>query len=213
MASVMDFAISSGQIARQCPNGVMRDAVIRAARAFCKQTRWLRVQVATATVAGTRTYDMSANNTPEREIIGIRAIQATKTIGTTPYSWSLTNADATDFNPNVPAAEPKRYAYVPEAGFSLDPIPDRIYSMLVLVVVQPPLTTTTLDDRLEKWSNAIEFGTLGYLLSITGQPWTNPIEAERNRRAFQAEINNARADEQRGYNAGSVRMRTRRILL
>jgi hypothetical protein len=49
-------------------------------------------------------------------------------------------------------------------------------------------------------------------LGIPDMPWTNPTQAEMQRRAFQAGINNARADEQRGHNAGTVIRRSRPFL-
>jgi len=52
-------------------------------------------------------------------------------------------------------------------------------------------------------------GALGYLLDLPRQPWTDHSQALKRQKEFQSAINNAKADEQRGYNTGSVRARPR----
>ncbi len=212
MALVADISVPMDQVARQCPKGVMADAIVRAARAFCRQTRWLRATIAKQTVVNEQT--IALGTALQLEVIGVRAVSATRTINERPQTWALSAGDATTFDPNFPAGIPSRYAYLPEGQIYVGPKPDAVYDLTISAVVQPVQDATDISDALlAKWHRAIEFGTLEYLLSLPGTPWTNAVEADRNRRAFQSEINNARADEQRGYNAGSVRMRPRRFVL
>ena len=65
------------------------------------------------------------------------------------------------------------------------------------------------DDLLVKWDQVLQAGALAYLLSIPGQPWSDANMAMLKQREFQAGINNARADEQRQYQAGTQFITTR----
>jgi hypothetical protein len=206
---VMDVIADVAQIVRQAPNATLIGAYIRAARKFCRESRWYRATLAGATEAGTRVYSLGSD--PYLEVLGLRAASAAVATGD---PWPLGVSNTTSWGADNTQSKPRRYAYVPEAQVALDPIPDAIYTLSLTLVLQPKSGVTSVpEELLVKWDQALQDGALGYLLDIAGMPWTDPMQAERHRRAFQAAISNARADEQREFNAGSQFIRRRAFIV
>lgn len=206
---VMDVIADVAQIARQAPNATLIGAYIRAARKFCRESRWYRASLSGATEAGTRTYSLGSDT--YLEVLGMRAASAAAATGD---PWPLGVSNTSTWGTSTQQGKPRRYAYIPEAQFALDPIPDGIYTLNLTLVLQPKKGAASVpEELLTKWDQALQDGALSYLLDIPGMPWTDQMQAERRRRAFQAAISNARADEQREFNAGSQFIRRRPFLV
>lgn len=195
------------QIVRGCPTPTLIKAYVDAVRDFCGQTRWLRDDLAVVpTVAGTVNYALTPTDA-NTEIVGVKLIWAEDANGN---RWQVTPLDETTWNPNAGPNPPQRYAYVPESEIALYYTPDAVYDLTITAQVQPVANATEVPDQLDrKWGRELQAGTLGYLLDIPGQRWTNPGRALAYRKEFQAAINNAKVDEQRGYNVGSRRAKRR----
>lgn len=195
------------QVVRRCPTATLKRAYVDAARAFCGQSRWLREDLATiTTTADDPSYALASANS-DLEVIGVKQVIGTDSRGT---QWEICPLDGTIRPLNTNTAQPRRYAYSPEGALVLYATPDAAYSLAVTAQVQPVDGATTVPDALDrKWSMALMAGALGYLLDVPGQPWTDHGQALKRQREFQSAINNAKADEQRGYNTGSVRARPR----
>jgi len=206
--NVYDQVANIAQIVRKCPNITLARAYVRAYRDFCNQTQWLKVSIPGATVAGTVQYNLGTDTFTE--ITGVRAVQLTDASGN---KWGLSPADSGGWNPNRPSSMPRQFSYVGQGQVALFPTPDAVYSLLVSAIVQPKSEAVTQipSECLRKYSNEIEAGALAYLLTIPGQPWSNPAMAEGYGRAFRSGIANAKADVQRGHNVGSQRVRPRTI--
>lgn len=199
------------QIVRRAPNGTLISAYVRAARKFCRDTRWFRSTLIGQTVADTRLYNLGSDT--YMEVVGIRAMSAQQLNGSG-QPWQVPASDPAGWYPGFRPSQPQRYAYVPEGQFAIDPLPDKAYTLTVTLQLQPKAGATSLpEELLVKWDQALQDGALMYLLNIPDQPWTNPQQAELHRRAFQAAINNARADEQRAYNTGTVFIRKRPFIV
>lgn len=207
--TVMSVAADVAQLVRGAPNGTLIGAYIRAARKFCRESRWYRASLAGVTVAGTRTYSLGSD--PYVEVLGLRAASASLDGGKV---WNLGVSNTTGWDANRENARPTRYAYVPEGQIALDPIPDDVYDLTLTLVLQPKTGAVVVpEELLVKWDQVLQAGALSYLLDLEGQPWTNPVQAEKHRRAFQAGISNARADEQREFNAGTQFVKRRQFLV
>lgn len=186
---------------RKAPDEILIRALNRAAREFCKQSRWLRMTLQGETEAGTQLYSMGSDQ--DLEIIGLKAVSSTARTGNT-RPRGLTVSVPTGWPAGQPNGAPLRYAYVPEGQIALNPTPDAIYDLLLTIVVQPTLAANSIPSQvLVRWDRVIKAGALGYLLEVPGQPWTNPAEALLKQREFQSGISNARADEQRDYQSGT----------
>lgn len=199
------------QVCRKAPDATMIRALNRAAREFCKQTRWLRSSLQGTTAPGQSLYSMGSD--PDLEVIGIRAMSAARQSGNT-SPWTVRVSSPELWQPGISQGAPLRFAYVPEGQFALNPVPDQVYDLLVTIVMQPTLGCTSVPSEiLVRWDRALKAGALAYLLEIPGQPWTDPAQAQLKQRDFQASINNARADEQREYQTGPVTARRRQFIV
>ena len=196
------------QKVRKCPTITLARAYNRAYRDFCSQSQWLTVPIPGATVANVRDYDLGSD--PYVDIVGINGMQGSFTTGGQTQTWVIGPSNSGSWDPNLQPAPPVRYAYLPQAQIALDPLPDRVYQLLVSAIVTPKEGATLIPQApLIKYSNQIEAGALAYLLDVPGMPWSNPVLAEKYARTFHAGIANAKAEVQRAFNTGSQRARPR----
>lgn len=212
MANVafLDVIADVAQIVRGAPNGTLIAAYARAARKFCRESRWYRTTIEGETTAGTRLYTLGSD--PYLEVLGLRAASAKVPAEGTP--WPLRIGDTTNWSPNESQGRPMQYAYMPEAQVAVHPLPDAVYGLTLTLVLEPKAGANALpEELLVKWDQALQAGALGYLLALPGMPWTDPTQALIQQRAFQAGINNARADEQREFNTGPTFIRRRPFIV
>jgi hypothetical protein len=213
MVDVNEYLANVAQVARKCPTTTLRHAYMRAFREWCQQTQWLRTNVPGVTVAGQRQYNLG--NDPDLDIMGIFAMQGSQTPAQNANAvntqfWRIAPSDSTFWNENLSAGQPLRYAYIPEAQFALDPIPQQAYNLQVTVILAPDEASVNVPlAPLVKYSNDIEAGALEYLLMLPGMPWTDkPMSAAMGAK-FRSGISNGKAEAQRMYNVGAQRMRPR----
>lgn len=208
---VLDVMRDVAQIARGVPNATLISAYVRAARKFCRESRWFRSTLVAPTEADVRLYSLGSDT--YLEVVGVKAVSGATLSGNT-NPWVIGPSDPGGWNPGFQPNRPQRYAYVPEGQIAFDPIPDAAYSITMTLQLQPKAGVTSLpEELLVKWDQALQDGALMYLLNIPGQPWTNPQQAEMHRRSFQAAINNAKLDEQRSYNTGTAFIRKRPFIV
>lgn len=198
---VLNVIADVAQLVRQAPNPTVIGAYVRAARKFCRESRWLRVELVGQTEADTRVYSLGSD--PYLEVLGLRAASAARTSGNT-QRWPLRVSTTDAWDPNAGPGKPQRYAYVPEAQIAIDPVPDGVYDLTLTLVAQPKAGVNELpEELLVKWDQVLQAGALAYLFAIPGQAWTDLAESKRQEAVLQSGINNARADEQREFNVGT----------
>lgn len=209
LVQVNDQLTNIAQIVRRCPTVTLRRAFVRAYREFCEQTKFITVNASGSTAAGVAQYDMGSD--PYLEIIGLRAVQITQTVGGHDQMWPALPSDPSTWNPSLPQGRPTVFAYVPHGQFVLHTVPDGVYGVAYTAVVQPKSENVSWvpSEGLAQFSNEIEAGALAYLLRIPGQPWTDPNAAERHERDFRSGVSNAKAQVQRNHNMGAQRVRPR----
>lgn len=208
--AVEDQLSMIAQIVRRCPTITLVKAFTRAYRDWAGQTQYVRLALPGTLVDGTQQYQLG--NDPYVDIVGIAAVQLSQIVGTStvPQFWALAASDPSLWNPNVNPDQPRRYAYIPQAQIAFNPTPNFAYTVNMTLIVQPKEGATQVPETgLIKYRNGIEAGALAYLHALPGQMWSNPNEVIRRQREFQASVNNARADVQRAFNTGSVRVRPR----
>lgn len=210
---VIEVIADVAQICRKAPTGTLIRAYVRSARDFCRQSRWFRGSLAGQTVASTQVYSLGSD--PYLQVVGLHACTAAQISGNTkPWPLGVCN-DTGRWQPGGNPAQPRQYAYVPEGQIAFGPtVPDKVYDILMTLVLAPKRGVVAVPEEiLVKWEYAIQAGTLGYLLALPGMPWTDLAESKRQLVTYQAGISNARADEQRGYNAGTVFMKRRPFIV
>ncbi len=202
------------QICRKAPQGTLIRAYARAAHEFCKQTRWYRSSLPGQILAGQQQYSLGYDALVQ--VVGLAAVTCTPTTGGNlkPYPLSVCN-DTGAWNPSGSATQPQQYAYVPEGQVVFGPnAPNAVYNTLLTLVLAPRMRVSSVPEEiLPKWELALQAGALEYLLALPKMPWTDLAESKRQGQVFRSGISNARADEQRGYNAGTVFMRRRPFIV
>ena len=163
---VLDVMSQVSQICRECPNTVLIQAYVDAARVFCNRSRWLKATITGATVVDKRTYSLGSD--PYNEIFGISGIDIEEAVDDT---HPLTERVSSKWDTNVENGVPELYQYVPEAQLALHPKPDAVYNLTIGLVLQPKSGVNSIDDSLlVSWEYALQAGALAYLLgrAITG---------------------------------------------
>lgn len=214
--SVNDQLINVAQICRGCPTPTLQRAYVRALREWAQQTQWLRLNLPGALEMNVQQYALG--NDPQLDICGIYAMQGIQTPTSSsgspppgPQFWTIMPSNSGQWNPNVQPSMPIAFQYIPEAQFSVFPIPQQDYGCTITLIVQPKEGAINIPSSpLIKYSNEIEAGALSYLMQIDGQPWTKDARAAAIKqmayaRQFQSGISNGKADAQRNYNVGSIR--------
>jgi hypothetical protein len=205
--SVFDQLRNVAMVARKCPTPVLQAAYVTAMRTWCTETKWLRTAVPGATAADVVQYDLGTDTL--LEIVGIHAMSVTHDTSTLP----VVPSDSGGWSPMMGPGMPRRYAYIPEGQFALNPTPDRVYNLAVTLIVSPKETAREVPDApLRKYSEVFEAGALAYLLALPGTPWSNPRGADSYERKFKAGVSNGKADVQRNFNTGSQRVRPRPVI-
>lgn len=197
---------------RRCPTTLLRRAYLDAARELCQQSQWLRMTVQGNLVSGVREY--SLGNDDHVEVVNIGPVSGQQDPSNGIQFWPIVVSDPTMWDPNLLPGQPVRYAYIPEGNVAFDPVPSQAFGVTVSLIVQPRLGQTVIPTSLiSKWDNELRSGALGYLCGIPGEPWTDPIKAEKYDREFSSGIANAKADAQRRYNTGAQRARPRAFIV
>jgi hypothetical protein len=206
------------QIVRRCPTATLRFAFVQAMQDFCNQTHWLHKDI-TALAAfdsgaeGAYVVPLSGQDAQYLEVIAIKGNIIGIDTARANAEFKIQPSDPTTWNLAADPSTPRWYAYRPHAHYDLYPTPDQDFNYRITVVLQPQDDTRFVpEDILKKHNGVIEAGTMAYLFSIPKQPWSDKAEAGSQAKAFQAGINNAKADAQRSHNTGSQRVRPRRFL-
>lgn len=214
MTPVTDLLTFVQQRIRQCPRNVASQAYVRAARDWCQQTRWYRINLDAQTVQGQQLYSLGSD--PFLEVIAVPLAsitiqaQATNQSNTVPL-WPL---NTQSFSPNWGEQQPIWFAYVPEGQVAFSPTPNATYPVSLTLVCQPRDGVDALpDELLVKWKSAFEAGALEYLYSLDGEAWANPNLSLKYGAIFRASINNGKAAIALGNQTGSQRATPRSFIV
>lgn len=181
-------------------------AYVRAARKFCRESRWFRSTLQAQTAPNEPLYSLGSDQL--LEVLGLKAASCT----VNGQTYALGVGDTTGWNPNARADKPRRYAYVPEGQVAFYPTPDAAYDVTLTLVLQPKVGVVELpEELLVKYDQVIEAGAMAFLYGL--RDFADPVQAQINARMFQAGIGNARADEQREYNSGTNFIRRRPFIV
>lgn len=200
---------------RGAPMVTLRRAMIQACREFCAQSHWLKDDVTMSTSSATSglegVFEIQLADADLLQAIAIRFRMVGHDPTGQPFKvWP--DAAPQERIPDATPSTPRFYDYVPEGMFNLYPTPDVDYTLQFKAVVQPKDDVLRLPrDLFVKHQRVLDAGALSYLYTIDKQAFTNPAEGLRQQAIFQAGINNAKADAQRGYATGSVRSKPRRF--
>lgn len=188
MADIENLFGEIRSVVPEAPEPLMQDALIRAAQEFCADSWWLRRNLPVVTQANVNQYLVTPP--PNEEIIAAKHAQVADTQGNIspmrfPYGTTL--------NPMVGAQQPWEITYIPEGWLQFNPTPDQAYNLLVECITQPILEADTIADELvRKWSRALGYGALAWVLRQKSEDWFDPQESDSYTSKFSAEIIKAR---------------------
>lgn len=190
----MDIEDLYGDIRRQvrgCPEDTMRDALVRAARTFCRETWYIRRQQIFNTVAGVQQYPIIAP--PNEVCIAIKHAQI-QDIQPGNSIYPLRFIYQTAINPNIGQQRPYAIAFVPYTLAALSPVPDNAYPITLELITEPVNGTMYIPDELGvEWDQALGYGALEWIHRTSpNDPWYNPQMAAYNSKLFNDEIVKAR---------------------
>ena len=212
MVDTFDQLVNIAQICRKCPTITLRRAYVRALREWCQQTQWLRTNVDGQVTTASR--QSSLGDDPYLEIVGIKAMNGSQSASQGIQFWPIVPSDSGQWDPNMVPGMPVRFQYIPEAQFAVDPFPFQTYGITITLILQPKEGAVMIPQApLLKYSNEIEAGALSYLMSLTGQPWSNPVESLRRDKEFRSGISNGKAEVAKNFNVGSTRARQRQFIV
>lgn len=182
---------------RNCPDPVVTDQLIIAAREFCRYTKWLRETIAVATTAGTQVYGLTSA-AADQEVIGIKQVTFQN------MQLSPSSPEEVSSNSGTPAV----YWFLPSQAIALNPAPntDAAEDLKVTAIVQPKPDAAAISDELVlAHDQTIASGAMRRLFMMPGAAWFNGDLADVHRAAWTVGINKARSDADRQHRAYAFR--------
>lgn len=193
------------------PDPLIHEALVNAAREFASETLMVRRSLSLQTAANQQTYALQA--TQEEDVISILSAQG-QDLRTPPNLWPLTPGDPSGWNAFVSPGPPASYAFVPYTSVALFPVPDAVYSITLIVPVQPRIGASVIpDELLRRYDREICDGALAWILGLPNKPWSNPGLIPMLRSSFQSGIGRAKWDLLNAYNADGFQVRRRPFIV
>lgn len=165
--------------ARNCPDALVMDHIIDAARHFCAKTlawNYSCPTIASAAGIGTYTLQIGANE----EVVRVLRVEVDGSEYSVPYG------------PSARAAVRRGAAGVcvfSGPDFTLSPAPSMNgLPVIADVAVKPAMSATEWPDDLSDHVTDIAHGAIASLCSIPGADWTNPSVAADQQAAFNQRI-------------------------
>jgi hypothetical protein len=186
------------------PVPLVDNAIAAGAREFAAKTSLLTSTVEFPTVAAQSEYDLTVPAGHEPAAI----LEASAEGGLLPpvrQGLSLSRL-------NEQTGRPGSYELnLGNKRMVIHPVPDGAYVIAARVAYQPALDATQVDDALVQHQKAIAAFAKYELMSMFGQPWSNPAGAAANFGRFVEDVAKVRIEQERGGTALSLRARPRRF--
>lgn len=157
---------------------------------LCRKAKvWTHVDDPTATMAGSREYDV---NVPSgTALVEIKALY---------LDGAPLEASSDEYESSLDIGTPRTYRQLSSEGVLLWPRPDREYLITMDFTLTPSRTSTTFPSWIaERYHDAIVYGTKYRLMGMPGAPWSNIQQAIYYRSLFDGEVAAARADAARSF--------------
>ncbi len=167
------------------PNPVIAEELRRAARKFCRYTRWLRQTKRIDSVVGQEAYAL----VPEDETLEAINVKAVEFEGD-PLAVTRPEEEPHE------TGQPKRYAFLAPTDLYLFPTPATAVDegIFVNMILQPKRDVTYLPSTLtDRWDDCLANGALAALLEMPEAQWFDQRAALVYERRFQDGMTEARA--------------------
>lgn len=194
--------------ARGVPEPIAIFALRDAAIDFCRKSGILTEVLPPITIVpGTAEYQYQLLST-SRSMQGLRVSEAwindSEVFPITPSDLAAENG-----NWSTLSGTPTNYIQPEEGSLRLFRIPNAAGTLTVRAVVAPRYDATEISDVLGyQWWQAVVSGALAYLMSVPGEPFSNPEGAAANGAAFAKFIDEAALAAYKGNTKARVRIRS-----
>lgn len=185
---------------RNCPTPALSDAILRAAREFCDETRYVRETIVLDGVADQDYYTLAPAVLTQCEVCGVRAVEYDGVPLDSMVQESVSHDEGGTGD----------YIYEPPSDLRLfdPPRSDLSEGLSVRLILQPKEDATDIPDiALRRYRNTIANGAIYWLASMTEASWYNPSTAERFEQKWIKEKGHARTDADRENGARNFRVR------
>lgn len=181
-----------------CPDITRQDAVIRAAREFCRRSWYVLRIVDIAVTGNVQNYNLVPPG--DEEVIGVKFVQVD--------GKALHPAMPEDQDPSIANTKPSVFTFTPPNVLSLFPIADKNYANgLVLAAVQPILNAETLPREIQQaYHEVIGYGALAWILEMPGETWSNPQMSDLYARKFGAGCSLAKLAAMKSFSPRNLRV-------
>ena len=171
-----------------CPEPIIRDAIIQAARDFCEQTRAITQEFTLVTAANVALNDLAAYLTAGTRAVRIEYVER----DVNPYGLFPSSKPEFEENSDLrQSGDPQKF-YLDNNAIVLGPIPYQVENLSCSVAIVPTEDATTIPDVLDNdWRLAIAAGAAALLLSMPKQSWADINAAAIEAATFQAGIDRA----------------------
>lgn len=178
-----------------CPSPMILLAVRQACIDFCRQSRYLRVNLDVFnTVVGDDEYELAPpTDTVVSAVLNVRCgsrlIDAAK----------QEDLDAEANYWRDLEGPPTRYLQPDEASIILNPVPQEIVAVRILAALRPSQASGGVDEAIfERFLDPVASGALSRLMAMPGVAWSNPELAGYHAQIFNSGISDAADRAARG---------------
>jgi len=193
------FGLVTGRV-QNCPDVILRQAVVAAADEFCRRTRLLVDEQTINVAANNRFVTLSPSN---GEVFVVEQVRRQEQ-PLAPSSRADFERDRLDVRTGTPIA----FYVEGDRRLVLGPIPTFSEALIVRYAARFEPDARELPERLYlDWRQAIAAGARAYVRRHHGGPWDNPQEELSDRQLFEQEIARANVDRGQGGTRKAVRTR------
>lgn len=195
--------------APHCPENMAAHAAKMTVIDFCRRTHWWKYTSEPIDLtAGEPNYDVEVPN-------GTEPISVVAAWYNDRPLWPMGFSTRNRFqfrNLSTHIGAPQAFSQDSPTQLALLPVPknDETGALVLTVALQPKRSATGADrDMMERFFDALVYGSLARVLAIPNQPFTSPDMAMAREKQYREEVTKAKIDANKALTAASLRVQPR----
>lgn len=195
--------------APHCPDTTALHAAKMTTIDFCRRTQWWKyTSEPTTVVADQETYDVEVP-------AGTEPISVVAAWYNDRPLWPMGFSTRNRFqfrNLTTTTSAPQAFAQETPGQLTLLPVPQQTETgaLVTTVAIQPKRSATGADrDMMERFFDALVYGSLARVLAIPNQPFSNMEVAMTREKQYREELTKAKIDANKALTAASLRVQPR----
>lgn len=195
--------------APHCTEAIAAHAAKMTTIDFCRRTHWWKITTDPLDlIADESTYDVEVPN-------GTEAIAVVAAWYNNRPLWPMGFSTRNRFqfrNLTTHSGSPQAFSNDSPSQLVLLPVPqnDETGALVLTVAVQPKRSSQVADaEMMERYFDALVYGSLARVLAIPNQPFTSPDAALAREKQYREEVTKAKIDANKALTAASLRVQPR----